>query len=66
MSEFQVDTGGEAEHATSIADASSPTSQPGFIHGAGRLTIQQIALLAAEQSGATGVGTDGIAVWEID
>ena len=79
MSEFEASTGGEAEPATSIADASSPTSRPeagffcldaatnsrpGLILAAGRLSPQEIALLAAEQSGATGVGSDGIAVWE--
>jgi hypothetical protein len=39
-------------------------SRPGMFTAAGRLSPQEIALRAAELSGATGVGSDGIAVWE--
>ena len=39
-------------------------SRPGMFTAAGRLSPQEIALRAAELSGATGVSSDGIAVWE--
>jgi hypothetical protein len=59
MSGPKANTGGEAEPVTSSAGASSPTLQPGFILAAGRLTVREICVLAAERSGATGISADG-------
>ena len=57
MSELEADTGGEAEPVTSVTGASSPRS--GVIIAAGRLTVREICVLAAERSGATGISADG-------
>jgi hypothetical protein len=65
MSELGADTGGEASlPVTSIAGLSASPPQPGLILGDGRLTVREIAVLAAEQSGATGVSSAGIMVFE--
>ena len=57
MSELEADTGGEAEPVTSVTGASSPRS--GVIIAAGRLTVREICVLAAERSGASGISADG-------
>jgi hypothetical protein len=58
MREPEADTGGEAEPVTSIAGlTASPRS--GVILAAGRLTVREICVLAAERSGATGISADG-------
>jgi hypothetical protein len=51
------DKGGEAEPVSSITGVSSPRS--GMIIAAGRLTVREICVLAAERSGATGISADG-------
>jgi hypothetical protein len=58
MSEL-ADKGGEADiPVTSIAGLpASPRS--GVLIAAGRLTIREICVLAAERSGATGISADG-------
>ena len=48
--------------STETTEPSKPTpaqSQPGLILGGGRLTVWEIATQAAEQSGATGISTNG-------
>jgi len=59
MSELEANTGDEAPPpVTSIAGSvSSPRS--GVIIAAGRLTVREICVLAAERSGASGIGADG-------
>jgi hypothetical protein len=66
MSELEADTGGEAETTvTSIAGLpASPRS--GVIIAAGRLTIREICVLAAERSGASGISADGFRTSEED
>jgi hypothetical protein len=58
MSESEADTGGETEPVAIIAGLpASPRS--GVILAAGRLTVREICVLAAERSGATGISADG-------
>jgi hypothetical protein len=67
VSELEANTGGEAPPPdTSIAglSASPPTSQPGLILAHGRLTVREIAVQAAERSGATGISSAGIWIFE--
>jgi hypothetical protein len=66
MSELEASTGDEAPPPVTSTGLSASSPRSGMILAAGRLKPQEIARLVVEESGATWVSIDGIAVWERD
>jgi hypothetical protein len=59
MIELEANTGGEAPPPVTSAGLSASPPRSGVIIAAGRLSVREICVLAAERSGATGISSDG-------